>query len=159
MTRIAPIRYYQGRVAYPSQEQMRQARAQFGFIEHDDGGRPTEDRDCTHAQRIIARGSSSQIQRIDEQAQQKFFDYMGYKHGFRVLTHEQSSDSYQGEVTITHEIVYVIESQPTKGYVKLTLKSEAPSEGSAGGRIGNNADSSARFDGLFSDLGEVFKRR
>ncbi|MFP3397609.1 hypothetical protein SB749_14860 [Brevibacterium sp. SIMBA_078] len=126
MTRIAPIRYYQGRVAYPSQEQMRRVRAQCDFIENDDGGRPTEDRDCAHAQRIIARGSSSQIRQIDEQAQQKFFDYIGYKHGFRVLTHEQSSDSYRGEVTITHEIVYVIESQPTKGYVKLTLKSEVP---------------------------------
>lgn len=126
MTRIAPIRYYQGRVAYPSQEQMRQVRAQFDFIEHDDGGRPTEDRDCTHAQRIIARGPSSQIRQIDEQAQQKFFDYMGYKHGFRVLTHEQSSDSHRGEVTITHEVVYVVESRPTKGYVKLTLKSEVP---------------------------------
>lgn len=126
MTRIAPIRYYQGRVAYPSQEQMRQVRALFDFIEHDDGGRPTEDRDCSHAQRIIACGPSSQIRRIDEQAQQKFFDYMGYKHGFRVLTHEKNSDSYQGEVTITHEIVYVVESQPTKGYVKLTLKSEVP---------------------------------
>lgn len=153
MTRIAPIRYYQGRVAYPSQEQMRQARAHFDFIEHDDGGRPTEDRDCTHAQRIIARGPSSQIRQIDEQAQQKFFDYMGYKRGFRVLTHDESTDSDLGEVTITHEIVYVVESRPTKGYVKLTLKSEVPPEGPSG------ADSSSRFEGLFSGMGEVFKRR
>lgn len=40
--------------------------------------------------------------------------------------HETDTDSVGGEVTIVHNIVYVIESRPTKGYVKLTLRSELP---------------------------------
>lgn len=125
MTLIAPIRYYQGRVAYPSQEQMRQTRQKLDF-DFGDGNRPTEDRDCTHLQRITVRGTSAQIRQLDEQTLQRFYDDVGYKRGFRVLTHDRKTDSSHGEVTIVHEIVYVIESRPTKGYVKLTLKSEVP---------------------------------
>lgn len=114
---------------------------------------PTEDVDCTHLQRITVRGPSAQIRQLDEQARQKFFGYIGYKRGFRVLTHDTTTDSNHGEAVIRHEIVYVIESRPTKGYVKLTLKSEVPPEEASG------ADSSEWFDGLFSGMGEVFKRR
>lgn len=113
MTLIVPIRYYQGSVGYPNQEQ----------------------------------------------TLRRFFDYIGYNQGFRVLTHDTTTDSNPGEAVIRHQIVYVIESRPTKGYVKLTLKSEVPPEGPAGDRNGNGAGSSSRFDGLFSGLGEVFKRR
>lgn len=128
MTRIAPIRYYQGRVAYPSREQMEQAQTA-ALLDFGEGDRPTEDVDCTHLQKIVVRGPSSQIRRLDDEAQQKFFDYIGYKQGFRVLTHESTTDSTRGQVTIRREIVYVIESRPTKGYVRLTLKSEqSPSQ-------------------------------
>lgn len=152
MTVIAPIRYYQGRVAYPSRQQLDQAKANLD-LDFGDGDRPTEDVDCTHLQRITVRGPSAQIRQLDEQARQKFFDYIGYKRGFRVLTHDTATDSNHGEAVIRHEIVYVIESRPMKGYVKLTLKSEVPPEEASG------ADSSEWFDGLFSGMGEVFKRR
>lgn len=140
MTLIAPIRYYQGRVAYPSQEQMRQAKQKLDF-DFGDGDRPTEDRDCTHLQRITVRGASAQIRQLDEQTLQRFFDDIGYKRGFRVLTHDTSTDSQQGDVTIVHDVVYVIESRPTKGYVKLTLKSELPPSPTAG---------EGEFDDLFN---------
>ncbi|AXK45958.1 hypothetical protein [Brachybacterium saurashtrense] len=152
MTVIAPIRYYQGRVAYPSRQQLDQAKANLD-LDFGDGDRPTEDVDCTHLQRITVRGPSTQIRQLDEQARQKFFDYIGYKRGFRVLTHDTATDSNHGEAVIRHEIVYVVESRPTKGYVKLTLKSEVPPEEASG------ADSGEWFDGLFSGMGEVFKRR
>ncbi|WP_434590791.1 hypothetical protein [Brevibacterium sp. 1718] len=44
---------------------------------------------------------------------------MGHK-----LTHDGSTVSPLGEATITHQVVYDIESRPTKGSVKLALKSE-----------------------------------
>lgn len=128
MTRIAPIRYYQGRVAYPSAAQLRAARDTWD-LDFGDDNRPTEDIDCTHIQRLEVRGAdAAEARRRDQRLRDKFFDHIGYKRGFRVLTHETDTDSHRGAVTITHEIVYVIESRPTKGYVKLTLKSDLPTE-------------------------------
>jgi len=109
------------------------------LLDFGEGDRPTEDVDCTHLQKIVVRGPSSQIRQLDDEARQKFFDYIGYKRGFRVLTHETTTDSSRGEVTIRREIVYVVESRPTKGYVKLTLKSEMPP-----------TKSPSTYDGLFS---------
>lgn len=96
------------------------------------GNWPTEDVDCTHLQILEVRGATAEEARWrDEQKLGKFFDYVGYKHGFRVLTHETKTNSHRGTVSITHEIVYVIESRPTKEYVKLKLRhrpSGAPTE-------------------------------
>ena len=130
MTIIAKTRYYQGRVAYPISEQLRAARATWDF---DDVRRPTEDVDCTHIQRIEISGRDAQEARlIEKETLERFFDYIGHRSGFRVLTHETTTGSHQGAVTAIHEIVYVIELRPTKGYVKLTLKSELPPERPAG---------------------------
>jgi hypothetical protein len=130
MTRIAKTRYYQGRVAYPSAEQLRAARATWDF---DDVRRPTEEIDCTHIQRIEISGRDDrEARRIEKETLERFFDYIGHRSGFRVLTHETTTGSHPGAVTAVHEIVYVIESRPTKGYVKLTLKSELPPERPAG---------------------------
>lgn len=85
MTRIAPIRYYQGRVAYPSKEQLRRAESMLD-LDFGHGNWPTEDVDCTHLQRIKVKGSGAQIHSLDEQTLQRFFDAVGYKRGFRVLT-------------------------------------------------------------------------
>lgn len=71
---------------------MRQAKQKLDF-DFGDGNCPTEDRDCTHLQRITIRGSSSQIRQLDEQTLQSFFDYIGYNQGFRVLTHDMTTDS------------------------------------------------------------------
>lgn len=122
MTRIAPIRYYQGRVAYPQLEQLLRARSAEDF-DDGHGNRPTEDVDCTHLQVLEVRGATAEEARWrSERILRRFFDYVGYKRGFRVLTHETNTNSHRGDVTIAHEIVYVIESRPTKGYVKLKLK-------------------------------------
>ncbi|MDO4254297.1 MAG: hypothetical protein Q4C81_04005 [Kocuria sp.] len=150
MTRIAEIRYYQGRVAYPSAEQLRAARATWDF---DDVRRPTEDVDCTHIQLIEVSGRDvRETRRLEEETLARFFDYIGARPGFRVLTHETRSTS--GRATaVAHEIVYVIESRPTKGYVKLKLRSEQTGGSAAGA-------ASDVFGGEgFEQLARMFEQR
>jgi hypothetical protein len=128
VTRIAPIRYYKGRVAYPSAAQLRAARATWDF---DDVRRPTVDVDCAHVQRIEAVGSTPpEARRLSERKLARFFDYVGCRPGFRVLSQEETPESEQ-TTAVSHEIVYVIESRPTRGHVRLTLRSEQPRTGTA----------------------------
>lgn len=150
MTRIAEIRYYQGRVAYPSAEQLRAARATWDF---DDIRRPTEDVDCTHIQLIEISGRDVQeTRRLEEETLARFFDYIGDRPGFRVLTHETRSASDRA-TAVAHEIVYVIESRPTKGYVKLKLRSEQ-----AGGSTAGAASDVFGGEG-FEQLSKMFEQR
>ena len=129
MTRIGPIRYYKERVAYPSDEQLRTARATWDF---DDIRRPTDDVDCTHIQLIEVSGrNAGERRQLEEEKLTRFFDYIGTRAGFRVLTHQKKPDSATSAF-VSHEIVYVIESRPTRGYAKLTLRSELPRSGTAG---------------------------
>lgn len=127
MTVIGKIRYYQGRVAYPSRSQLEAAKASWDLDFGENYHSLTEDIDCTHIQRIRVYGRNADEARDrEERSLKKFFDHLQYRRGFRVLTHDTSSDSSNGRVSIVHEIVYVIESRPTRGYVKLTLKSDLP---------------------------------
>ncbi|WP_029089681.1 hypothetical protein [Brevibacterium album] len=158
MTRIAPIWYYEGRVAYPSREQLRRAR-QMLDLDFGDGGRPTLDLDCTHIQRLVVRGPAHRIEELDAQMLRRFRDDVGHARGLRVLTHETDRDSTHSKVTITREIVYVIESRPTRGYVKLTLKSEVPQGHPTGAGSDRGSVTNPAYDGLFSGLDGVSKRR
>ena len=105
MTLIGPIRYYKGRVAYPSDEQLRTARATWDF---DDIRRPTDDVDCTHIQLIEVSGrNAGERRQLEEEKLTRFFDYIGTRAGFRVLTHQKKPDSATSAF-VSHEIVYVI---------------------------------------------------
>lgn len=128
---IAPLRYHEGRVAYPQPEQLTDARNRLDFERYPE--KPSPQVDCTHLVVLTAHGrTASQARHQDRQTQQQFFDRIGYTAGFRVLTQETKTDQDSRGVWIRHEIVYVIESRPTskKGYVKLTLRrSPATSSG------------------------------
>lgn len=159
MTRIAKIRYYQGRVAYPSAEQLRHAWLRMDLDPEDDGNRPTEDTNCTHIHRIEISGPDAATARSREKKRLgRFFDYIGYKRGFRVLTHETKTNSDRGAVTMIHDIVYVIESRPTKGYVKLTLKSDVPHKATAEEKTASTKNTLDMYDQLQRFLAQPKKR-
>lgn len=88
--------------------------------------------DCTHVQLIEVSGRNAGERRLlEEEKLTRFFDYIGTRAGFRVLTHQKKPDS-DTSAFVSHEIVYVIESRPTRGYAKLTLRSELPRSGTSG---------------------------
>ena len=150
MTVIARIRYYKDRVAYPTVEQLRVARSSWDL---DGGERPTDEIDHVHIQRIQVFGRDAEDLRMRERViLDRFFDSVGRRPGFRVLTHETQDPETRGS-TVTHEIVYAIESRPTRGYVRLTLKSDVErgqASGVASGIFGQeNMD---RMSRLFDQL-------
>lgn len=119
MAVISKIEYDNGKIVYPKRSDIVDAKTMARDFDLGDGryGKPTEDVDYVHVHTISASGRTQrEAAHFVKAKMDRFFDVYGGKYGFSTLNVDKrvSTHSGDGAVTISYEILYVIEYRPTR---------------------------------------------